>query len=294
MSPPKSLQVKPRDVTWALLLGVLIVLGLSVQEEMGAKGNTLVRILDVILNLVVVGWFLTYLVTDRSNPILLLLLGYWAVRSVENISPILRIMYYNLTIPSTHESVIWAIERTRPCYVIDRVTPHYRKNPVIYVANHALWCLDDVVALGALSAPDLLVVINKAPSGLGIIPQNCRERLCVLDRRGKSGYEALRTAVREEVVGKRRSLVIFAEDMTLKQSVREPAVLRTGTFKIASEFGIPVVPMWIDWPCQFPSILRSTEKRLRVREGAEIPSGDVGSYECRRLALRQLKALSRE
>jgi 1-acyl-sn-glycerol-3-phosphate acyltransferase len=260
---------------------------------MGHKGNTLVRVIDFLLNLSVIAWFLAHLIDYPQRDVPLgIVLAYWAYRSLLNIGPLLRIAYYTLSLDKSEETVVRAVEAVRPHYFIDRVSPYYRETPVIYVANHALWSLDDVVALASLSAPDLLVVINQAPSGIATIPENCRERLCAIDRRGKTGYEALRNIVKEEVVEKRRSLVIFAEDMSKKKRVEEPAPLRTGTFKIASEFGLPIVPMWIDWPCQFPSILRSTEKILKITEGRAIPTAGINYEETRQTALRQLAALS--
>jgi 1-acyl-sn-glycerol-3-phosphate acyltransferase len=273
---------------WEVTLVSLVLLGAAFKEEYGAKGNTTVRVIDLLLNLIVITWALVSIIVKGPRPLTLFLL-YWGYRSLTNVLPLTKLIYYNLMRENSEANLVRTIEDVRPHYFIDRVTPHYRSRPVIYVANHALWCIDDVIALAALSGSDLLVVINPNPSGINMIPKTCRERMCVLDRQGgkRSGFEALRGAVKEEVLGKGRSLIIFSEDMGRKRDVGEVAPLRSGVFKVALEYKIPIVPMWIKWPCQFPTILRSVNKVLRVFEGKVIDTSLVRDLESLRQETRR-------
>lgn len=285
------------DLTWTVSIVALIVLGLSIQEEYGAKGNTAVRILDTGMNLVVIFWALLSFVIHRrdlqNQPLRFALLAL-AFKCVLNVYPLFRVIYNNATLPCSEDTVLKICEGLRDDYFVDRVSPQYRDKPVIYVANHALWCLDDIVALGALSGPDLSVVVNINPSGLGSIPVGCRTRVCTIDRTsGRYGYQALHKLVQEEVLGNGRSLIIFPEDMKKKTRVDRVAPLRTGTFKIARELHIPIVPLWIDWPCQFPSVIRSTEKVLRIHEGRGIKPETLSLEDCQRNVHSQLTSLSK-
>lgn len=263
------MQICGRLKTYLLIFMSLILLGMSLQLDLGARANTYVRLIDLILNILLIAFAALEIGLSKRLEIWHHVLILLAWRSWLNILPVLKIMKLNIVEKSSVEGVERMCLQSKSDYrIIGRPVP---KKPCIYVANHALWSLDDIVSLGALASPDLLIVINMRPSGLTVIPPNCRKYICTIDRSADiNGFSALKEAMKSEVLEKGKSLIIFAEDMKIKTEVTKPTLLRSGTFKLAYELGIPIVPLWIDWPCQFPTLLNSTEKVLRMRSGTEI------------------------
>ena len=255
--------------TYSLIFLGMILLGMSLQLDLGAKANTYVRLIDLILNLLLIAFVAMEIAVNRKFELWHHVLLFLAWRSWTNVLPVLKLLKLNLTEKPSVETVEKMCLQAKADYrVLGNLKP---KKPCIYVANHALWSMDDIVALGALARLDLMIVINMKPSGLTSIPPNCRKYLCTIDRSSDTnGFSALKEAMRKEVLENGKSLIVFAEDMKIKTDVTKPALLRSGTFKLAHELGIPVVPLWIDWPCQFPTLLNSTEKVLRLRSGGVI------------------------
>jgi len=256
---------------WFMTIVGLILLGLSLQMELKARGNTYVRLIDLTLNIIVLIWAV-FEIFIRKSVVMSPFFSILALRTIVNIYPLMKIMGTSLTSTPGEAVVENLCLEQRRYYSVDRrrcVAPESQP-PCIFIANHSLWSIDDVSAIAALSGSNLLVVMNIGASGIKVVPRGCRKNLCTIDREpGKagSGFENLKKAMEEEILGKGKSLVIFPEDMKLKSSSGELAPFRTGTFKLARELNIPVIPMWISWPCQFPTILNSTEKVLRTVEG---------------------------
>jgi 1-acyl-sn-glycerol-3-phosphate acyltransferase len=250
----------------------LILLGWSFQME-GPRLNTTVKVVDLLINILVC------VIAGR----IIMRGGAWAIgagfflyRGVNNILPLCKMMVANCTRESSIETVQNVCCEARKDYSI-----HWERRetePCIYVANHALWCLDDIVALGALSRKRLSVVINAGPSGLTGIPRDCREYMCVIQRktgeRGE-GFRAMKNIMEEEILRRGKSLILFPEDMKKKTSPKIPAPVRSGTLQLARDLNIPIVPLWIHWPCQFPTLLNSCSKDLIVREGGRITPGQT-------------------
>jgi len=256
--------------TWVwggVVILALTLLGWTLQME-GPKYNTTVKILDLVMNIMVC--IIAFKIILRGGP--------WAVgggfflyRSFNNILPLCRMLISNYTRISSLETVQRVCCEARGDYIIQWERKQTR--PCIYVANHALWCLDDIVALGAIARRGLSVVINAGPSGLTGIPKGCREYMCVIQREsGKrgEGYRAMKEIMEGEIIDRKKSLIVFPENMSEKISPRKPASVRSGTVRLAMELGIPVVPIWIDWPCQFPTVFNSCSKVLCVREGKPV------------------------
>jgi hypothetical protein len=253
--------------TWVwggMVILALTILGWTLQME-GPRFNTTVKILDLVMNVLVC--IIAFRVIVRGGP--------WAVgggfflyRSLNNILPLCRMMISNYTRETNLKTVQLMCCEARNDYIIQ--WERKRAGPCIYVANHALWCLDDIVALGAIARRELSIVINAGPSGLKMIPKDCREYMCVIQRNSKKrgeGYRVMKEIMESEVKVRGKSLIVFPENMNEKTSPREPARVRSGTVRLAMELGIPIVPIWIHWPCQFPTILNSCSKVLCVREG---------------------------
>jgi len=268
---------------WLFLVLGLVLLGLSLQLELRARGNTYVRLIDLTLNIIVLTWAVFEICIRRSS-VLSPLFSILAMRSIVNIYPLMKIMGRSLINNPSESAVEDICLDQRRYYSVDRrrcVVPESQP-PCIFIANHSLWSIDDVSAIAALSASNLLVVMNIGASGIKVVPRGCRNHLCTIDRepgKGGSGFDNLKKTMEEEVLIKGKSLVIFPEDMKLKRSVGQLAPFRSGTFKLAKELNIPVIPMWISWPCQFPTILNSTEKVLRTVEGPLIRPGDFQSVD---------------
>lgn len=251
------------NTTLILIFG-LVMFGFSLQLEYGPRANTVIMLLDVILNILVIVFGIVQI---RVGSPLQLVFGYLVYRSLVNIAPLSKIILQSLISKPSEDVVAEVCHRAKEDYNIiwDR-KPQPR--PCIYLANHALWCMDDIVAIGALSDSNLSVVTISCKSALKAVPIGCRRNLCTIEKgfeRG-SGFEAMKTILREEVLEKRKSLVVFPENMKLKADVNKMAPLRTGVIKLARELDIPLVPIWITWPCQFPTIVNSTEKVLRIKE----------------------------
>lgn len=248
----------------------IILTGYALQLDVGARANTLIKLLDAILNVIVIVWSVVEIYRRSIYSPLMSIMLY---KSIHNITPLLKMMISNLTLPTTIETVENVCREARKDYVIENLTnvPEYRE-PVIYICNHALWSLDDIVALGALSRENMMVVINVNPSGLSAIPRDCKHYMCTIERTGDagSGYDSMKRIIQEQMIGKGKSLLLFPENMKLKTEVNKLAPFRNGIFRLAKEFDIPLVPMWVKWPCQFPSLLTSTDKILSIARGGKI------------------------
>jgi hypothetical protein len=251
-----------------ILLGFLILVGWGLQMDAGPKANTTMKIIDIIMNLIVILWSAIELIKGGSATL------FWAFimyRSVFNITPFIKLMMINYTSKTSMESVQkWMLE-ARSQYNV--MWEKRFKEPCIYIANHALWCLDDFVALGALTRKNLSIVMNAGPSGLTNVPLDCRDYACIIRREEGvkgSGFKAMENIMEEEILKNGKSLIIFPENMKLKTDVNKLAPLRTGSLLLAKKLNIPIVPIWIEWPCQFPTIINSCEKKLVVRESKPI------------------------
>lgn len=268
----------------------LLLLGWGLQLDAKAKANTYVKLLDLLINLVVIVWAASETVL-RKNDIFTLFLTVLATRAFVNVYPFIKTVGGSLLKPASEEAVEETCLDMRNYYSIDRRRCVREETPCIYIANHGLWSLDDVSALGALSSSDLLVVVNIGPSGIRSIPRGCRKHLCTIDRvpgeRG-SGFESLRSIMLEQVIRGKKSLLIFVEDMGRKtEDVNSVAPFHTGTFALAKELNIRIVPMWISWPCQFPTLLNPTNKVLRILEGPMINPENFESPESLKLTTRR-------
>lgn len=274
-----------------LLLG-LTVLGFALQLEYGAKCNSYIRVIDFILNVLVIIWAcLATIRRETHAPILII----WAYRSILNILPLVAVMSRVLMSTRSIQSVRSVYGLARTFYAVDRISPRFRKRPVVYFANHALWSLDDIVALAAVVDESLMVLVNMNASGLNRMPRGCREYVCTIDREegvAGSGYAVVKDVMRTEVLQGGKSLLIFCEDMKIKKDVNTLAPLRLGSIGIAHELNIPCIPVWIHWPCQFPTIINSTEKIIRLREGPILnPPMFNSSMEFKQEISRQLNIL---
>jgi len=269
--------------TFCILLVCLLLLGWGLQMDGQVRTNTVVKFIDLIMNLVMIIWASWELVGGGPKSLVWAFLLY---RSFFNILPLCKMMISNYTNPTSTELVQQVCLESRRDYTIEWERKFDK--PCIYIANHALGCLDDIVALGALSRKRLSVVINTGPSGLRGIPNDCRDYMCVINRkegvRG-SGYQTMKEIIHSEILGKGKSLIVFAEDMKKKESVNKPAPLRSGTIALARQLNIPVVPLWIEWPCLFPTLLNPCSKLLVVKEGTPIqrPEGDLKTMVYQRL-----------
>jgi hypothetical protein len=248
-----------------VLLGLLII-GWTLQME-GVRFNSAVKIIDILMNLVVMGMSFFLM---RGGGREALVGGFLFYRAYYNISPLLKIMLANYTREPTQRSVQETCCEARRDMVVNWQRRFER--PCIYVANHALWSLDDVVAMGAISRRNLPFVVNTGPAGLTGIPWECREYVCVIGRRKNSrgeGYEIMKEMMREEIMKNKKSLIVFVDDM------RGEGGIRSGTINLALELGIPMIPIWIEWPGIFPSILTSGgSKFVSIREGEELGRGE--------------------
>lgn len=260
-----------------IILGFLTLVGWGLQLDSGPKANTTTKIIDIIMNLIVILWSAIELMKGGSATL------FWAFilyRSLFNIFPFIKLMIINYTSDTSMNTVQkWMLE-ARNEYNIQWEKKF--RNPCIYIANHALWCLDDFVALGALARRKLSIVMNAKPSGLSSVPKDCREYVCILHRQEGvegSGFRAMEDIMESEIVKKRKSLIVFPENMKLKTDVGKVAPLRSGSLLLARKLNIPIVPIWIDWPCQFPTIINSCEKKLIVREGQPVFPKDISSHE---------------
>jgi 1-acyl-sn-glycerol-3-phosphate acyltransferase len=248
-----------------LLLLALLLLGWSFQTE-GSKFNSTVKVIDLLINFVIMGISIISIVRGGRESALGAILF---IRSYYNIYPLCKIMFANLIKQPTQKSVQETCCEARRDFNI-----HWErgfKNPCVYVANHALWSLDDIVVMGAISRRNLAFVINRGPVGLTGIPDHCREYTCVLGRKNNDrgeGYQLMKEIFEQEILKNKKSLIVFVENMKTKTDSQVPAgQLRTGTIKLARELGIPIVPIWIHWPGIFPSILSPISKTAIVKEG---------------------------
>jgi hypothetical protein len=255
-----------------ILLLALLLLGWSLQTE-GSRFNSTVKVIDLIMNFIVMGMSVIIIVRGgRESALGAVLFS----RSYYNIYPLCKMMIANLTKQPTQKSVQEACCEARVDFNI-----HWEKRfkgPCVYVANHALWSLDDIVVMGAISRRNLAFVINRGPAGLTGIPDQCREYTCVLGRKNKNrgeGYELMKEIFEQEILKNKKSLIVFVENMKTKSNPQTPAEIRTGTIRLARELGIPLVPIWIHWPGLFPSILSPLSKTATVNEGPTIKAENI-------------------
>lgn len=257
-------------IYWIVTLIAIFLLGCGLQMDVGVRANTSIKILDVVFNLIVIVWA-TIEIYNRSiySPLMSILL----YKALHNIYPLMKLMISNFTLRPTSQAVEYICTQARGDYVIENLTriPESAE-PVIYVCNHALWSLDDLVAIGAMAREDLLVVINVNPAGLSVIPRDSSKYICIIERTGQkgSGYESMKRIIKEHMIDNGKSLIVFPENMKLKTDVNKLAPFRNGVFNLAKEMDVPIVPMWINWPCQFPSLLTSTDKILSIARGGKI------------------------
>lgn len=274
-------------------LGVLVPTLLGIQlQGMGSKTNTAVRAIDLCMNLFVIGFFLWALIRNIPlSPPLRICWGVWAVKCLLNIYPLCEIFFNQAVSPKNETSVVEFCERIKDFF---RVPDLKSPVPCVFISNHALGSLDDILSIGALTHSSLSVMINGEPSGLTVIPRSCRERMCVLPS-GSNRYETAKRILREEILEAGKSMIVFPEDMRKKTSVDTLAPLRTGVIHICWELGIPVVPVWFDWPSLFPSVFGDTRKQLGGRKSPRplFPREFSDSKIFHREITRELESLAR-
>lgn len=252
-----------------LILVSLIFLGIHLQSY-GMKTNTTVRIIDLITNLIVISYFVKILLAKglhkkmEIHPLLGIGVGIWAWKSYFNIFPLLKLLVNHSNSDVTEGYIRAVCEEARGDFELKN---HPRPRvPCIYLANHAMGSLDDVVATAALTTDTLSVLMNPGPGGLNYIPKDCRSRVCVLPPDTGNRFLESRNILRREILERGKSMIIFAEDMKQKVNGARLAPLRTGIIRIAWELDIPIVPLWIVWPSEFPSLLSDTRKIVKFRE----------------------------
>jgi hypothetical protein len=252
-----------------LILVSLIFLGVHLQSY-GMKTNTAVRMIDLVTNILVIFYFIKFILATslRKNlgihPLLGMGVGIWAWKSYFNIFPLLKLLANHSNSDVTEGYIEALCEESRGDFELKN---HPRPSfPCIYLSNHAMGSLDDVVATAALTTDTLTVLMNPGPGGLNHIPANCRKRVCVLPPDTGNRFQESRNILKEEILERGKSMVVFAEDMKQKMNGNRLAPLRTGIIRIAWELNIPIIPLWIDWPSQFPSLFSDTRKILQFRE----------------------------
>lgn len=280
-----------------LTLAILTLLGAHLQT-LGSKTNTLVRIIDLSMNFLVIGTFLVIGVqhaTRRSGFSTLptlpgVLVGIWFWKCVLNVYPLLEMFYRHFVESGNPRFIAEICDRNRTWFAVPELKA---ETPSVFVCNHGMHSLDDVVAIGALTDDRTSVLINGNPSGLSRIPGNCRDRMCVLPP-GGDRYERTREMFREEILERGKSMIVFPEDMKKKSSVRSLAPLRRGVINICWELGIPITPLWLEWPTPFPSVFRDTGKKLLGRRTTKSldPKNFSNSEDFRREITNKLENLA--
>jgi hypothetical protein len=265
-----------------LTLTTLTLLGVQLQT-LGSKTNTLLRIIDLSMNFLVIGTFLVIgfqhstrggkMSRKPTTPLEVLpptclkvilgicskfLLGIWFWKCVLNVYPLMEMFYRHFVDSGNPRFVSEICDRNKTWFAVPDLKA---ETPSVFICNHGMHSLDDVVAIGALTDDRTSVLINGNPSGLSLIPANCRERMCVLPP-GADRYERTKEILREEILERGKSMIVFPEDMKRKSSVHSLAPLRRGVINICWELGIPVIPLWFEWPTPFPSVFRDTGKKL--------------------------------
>lgn len=249
---------------FSLGLSVLTFLGVHLQT-LGSKTNTQVRLLDLCMNIgVVLGFLLTFYV--RASLPIKVFFGIWAWFCILNVYPLGEMIFSYMTTEIDSRGISDICDRAKTAFHVPVLKSRV---PVVYICNHALGSLDDIVAIGALTSEDVTVMINPGPSGLSSIPADCRDRMCVLPS-GSGRYDVTKTIIWEEVVGKKKSLIVFGEDMKQKYSSRVPSPLRKGVINICWELNLPMVAVWFDWPTQFPSVFGDPRKVLPAKKSQTI------------------------
>ena len=268
-----------------LFILCLTLLGTHLQAS-GPKTNTLVRVLDLVSNVAVILYFLSVMVPGRildqnpgrNSPLIPgriyfhFLLGLWAWKSYWNIFPLVKLMVNHSGSDSTESYVAAVCDEAGRDYEIrgfprkDFGIKSGKEPPCVYIANHGLGVLDDIVVLGALTDSRLSILMNPSAGGMDLVPRNCRERICILPPDTGGRFEKTREILREEILRRGKSMIVFPEDMKKKKSCSQLAPLRTGVLKLCYELGIPVYPLWIHWLSRFPSVFGDTRKTIWVNQ----------------------------
>lgn len=230
----------------------ILALGWALQTENLMKYNTALKILDIIIMLLVVIYFIR--LGKTFYPVALIFI----ISMVYNISP-----FFLLWGSDFRKTML----QFNSMYTVDRIKPLFDKRGGVFIANHASGCFNDYIASCSLGSENRLLVVNPGPLGASGIPQNSDSHVCFLDRgNGRSGYQAMKELIRKHVMQGGKSLIVFGEDLSMKSSKWVMAPVRSGIIKLCWEMNIPLYGMWIDWPCQFPITFRNDDRRLEVRE----------------------------
>lgn len=270
---------------FALGLSLLTLLGVQLQT-LGSSTNTSVRGVDLLMNILVILFFFRF---GPRSPLLGIFFGLWAWRSLLNVYP-LGEMFCNQVLRRPDVRIVEeSCDRARKWFSVPNLKTD---TPSVYICNHALGSLDDIVAIGALADDSLSVLINGQPSGLGVIPPDCRSRMCVLPP-GVNRYQVAGKIMREEILERGKSMIVFPEDMRKKLSVDSLAPLRTGVINLCWEMNIPVIPLWLDWPTRFPSVFTNPHKILSGRRSSQplYPKNFSNSDEFRKKIQKKLEKL---
>jgi hypothetical protein len=125
--------------------------------------------------------------------------------------------------------------------------------PCIYVCNHAYKCCADVAMLAA-TLPEktrLLAYSNTTILGEGRNSTDSTPTVLYISSQVSGKYKYTRDII-DEQIKKGFSVVVFPEKTREKTSQDEIAPLRSGIFHIAKELNVPIVPLHISWPADFP------------------------------------------
>jgi 1-acyl-sn-glycerol-3-phosphate acyltransferase len=255
----KSLEVFALCIACGLLVG-------SHLQTMGMRMNTPLKFIDLTLNFCVIGYFLYVSRNWVGVPVLVGGMAIWAAKSYANIFPLLRLIVNYMNADMTQNHITAMIKIIKHEFKIEGFNPI--DSPCIYIANHGMGSLDDILAMGTLTGDNISVVANRSPGGFKGV-EGGRKYMCVLPE-GGGRFEAMKKIVEEEVVRGGKSLVVYPENMKYKKDGRSLAPFRSGIFKICWEGGIPVVPLLIEWPSLFPTIFTDTQKTLRVATGTPV------------------------
>lgn len=233
------------------IIGIL-VLGWALQIENMMKYNTALKVFDILIMLLMVIFFIR--LGRNFYPVALMIF----ISMVYNVSPFF--LLWGKDFKKT-------MQQFSSMYTVDRIKPLFDKRAGVFIANHASGCFNDYIASCALGSENRLLVVNPGPLGANGIPKDSDSHVCFLDRsNGRSGYQAMRDIIRTHVMKNEKSIIVFGEDLQLKNTKWKMAPVRSGIIKLCWEMNIPIYGMWIDWPCQFPIAFRNDDRRLEVSE----------------------------